>query len=189
VPSLIRALNLAFSTVVSFQGEELCSEHATSPLSRMAMFQAQDAMTEKVIMASPDATIDQAIQLLLDHQISGAPVVDDNGCLVGIVSEYRLLEVAYDPALNDRRVRDIMTKTLITVAPSTWLPEVVTLFVMHRIRRLPVVQNGRLLGIIARRDVLRYVAENRASVGTLFNELNDWRRNFTSHGDELAFVG
>ena len=61
------------------------------------------------------ATIDQTIQLLLDRQISGAPVVDDSGCLVGIVSEYQLLEVAYDLALCDRPVRDVMTKTPITV--------------------------------------------------------------------------
>jgi CBS domain-containing protein len=154
------------------------------------MFKAEDAMTKEVITASPDMTIDGAIQLLLDHAISGAPVVDERGCLVGIVSEYQLLEVAYDPALRDRRVRDVMTKTPITVAPSAWLPEVVTLLVIHRIRRLPVVENGRMLGIIARRDVLRHLAENKASLGTLFDELNQWRReNSVSYGGELAFGG
>ena len=53
-----------------------------------------------------------------------------------------------------------MTKSVIDVGPDTLLAEVVNLFVRHRIRRLPVVQDGRLVGIIARRDVLRYLVDN-----------------------------
>jgi CBS domain-containing protein len=79
------------------------------------MFKAQDAMTRKVITISPDATVEEVIRLLLDHQISGAPVVDADGRLVGIVSEFQLLEVTYDPKLRGRMVRDFMTKSPITV--------------------------------------------------------------------------
>ena len=151
------------------------------------MFTAQDAMTKEVITVAPDATVEETISLLLDHQISGMPVVDDDGYLVGIVSEYQLLEVTYDPEMRDRRVKDFMTKSPITVGPSTWLPEVATLFVIHRIRRLPVVEDGRMLGIIARRDVLRYLAENRGSLDSLFDELNTWRRdNVAKEGHGLA---
>jgi CBS domain-containing protein len=132
------------------------------------MFTAQDAMSQKVIAISPDATLEQAIRLLIDHHISGAPVVDGDGKLVGIVSEYQLLEVTYDPTLRGRTVSDFMTKAPIAVPPSASLAEVVTLFVLHRIRRMPVVDNGQLVGIIARRDVLRCMAENRFS----FYELN-----------------
>ena len=113
------------------------------------MFKAQDAMTRQVITISPDATVEEAIHLLLDHQISSAPVVDADGRLVGIVSEYQLLEVTYDPRLRGRMVRDLMTKDVVAVSQMRRLAEVVTLFVVHRIRRLPVVQNGRMLGIIS----------------------------------------
>jgi CBS domain-containing protein len=63
-----------------------------------------------------------------------------------------------------------MTKSPITVAPGTPLAEVVTLFVLHRIRRMPVVDEGRLVGIIARRDVLRCMIENRFSFCELSTE-------------------
>src|SRR2546425_446553 len=119
------------------------------------MYTAQDAMTKDVVTVSPEATVEETIRLLIDHRISGAPVLDNEGTLIGIVTEFQLLEVTYDPRLRGRRVKDFMTKAPITVAPFALLSEVVNLFVLHRIRRLPVVENKRLVGIIARRDVLR----------------------------------
>ena len=130
------------------------------------MFKAQDAMRGKVVTVTPDATVEETIHLLIDRNISGAPVVDGAGQLVGIISEYQLLEVTYDAALAGRHVRDFMTKDVISVRPDTPLGEVVTLFVVHRIRRLPVVQNGRMLGIISRRDVLRYLVQQDATLAT-----------------------
>jgi CBS domain-containing protein len=127
----------------------------------MTVFKAKDAMRTGVISLSPDATIEAAIDLLLSHNISGAPVVDEAGQVVGIISEYQLLAVTFDAATTDCKVRDFMTRQVISVGPETLLAEVATLFVLHRIRRLPVVENGRMVGIIARRDVLRYLVEHR----------------------------
>ena len=126
------------------------------------MFKAQDAMATQVVTLSPDATVEAAIRLLIDRHISGAPVVDAEGRVSGIVSEFQLLEVTYEPRLRDRRVKDFMTKSPITVAPFALLTEVVNLFIVHRIRRLPVVEDNRLVGIISRRDVLRCLIENSA---------------------------
>jgi CBS domain-containing protein len=121
-------------------------------------------MRSKVVTISPEATIAEVIHLLLHRKISGAPVVNDAGELVGIISEYQLLEVTYDAALAGHHVRSFMTTKVISVGPDTPLAEVVTLFVLHRIRRLPVVENGRLVGIISRRDVLRHMAGQSAKL-------------------------
>ena len=64
-----------------------------------------------------------------------------------------------------------MTQRVICVSPETELAEVATLFVVHRIRRLPVVQDGRIVGIIARRDVLRYLVENTPAIEALFSNM------------------
>ncbi|MBI3466383.1 MAG: CBS domain-containing protein [Planctomycetes bacterium] len=139
------------------------------------MYQAKDAMTTDVVTISPDATIEEAMRLLINQRISGAPVVDRNGKLVGIISEYQLLEVVYDPELKAQHVSDFMTRNVITVDPEALLASVANMFVLHRIRRLPVVQSGRLIGVIARRDLLQYIIESGAPIQNFFDEL----RSFT----------
>src|SRR5205814_6777949 len=113
---------------------------------------------------SPAATIDEAIRLLIDRSISGAPVVDQDGSLVGIISEYQLLEVTYDPTLRRCRVQDFMTKSVIVVGPDALLEEVVTLFVLHRVRRLTVYDNGKYVGVISHRDVLLVLVVSSTAV-------------------------
>src|SRR5262245_23560323 len=103
-------------------------EPSACPFLEVAMFKAKDAMRTQVVTLSPDATIEQAIQVLVGRGISGAPVVDEAGQLVGILSEYQLLAVTYDATLIDGRVADLMTKKVVSVRPSASLGEVVKLF-------------------------------------------------------------
>jgi len=124
------------------------------------MYVAKAAMTKAVVSISPTATVQEAIRLLVSNKISGAPVIDERQQLVGIISEFQLMEVVFDPELKSRPVSEFMTKDLITVGENALLSDVVSLFVMHRIRRLPVVRDGRLVGLIARRDVLAYADEH-----------------------------
>jgi CBS domain-containing protein len=146
------------------------------------VYQAKDAMTTDVVTISPEATIEEAMRLLIDQRISGAPVVDRNGKLVGIISEYQLLEVVYDPELKAQHVSDFMTRNVITVDPEALLASVANMFVLHRIRRLPVVQDGRLIGVIARRDLLQYIIESGAPIQNFFDEL----RSFTKPESAVA---
>lgn len=119
------------------------------------MSKAQDVMSRQVITMSPTDTVEQAIRTLLERRISGAPVVDAFGNLVGVVSEFRLMEVVYRPQVKRDLVSEVMTRDVLTVTEQTDLAEVANKFLLHRIRRMPVVRGTQLVGVISRSDVLR----------------------------------
>jgi CBS domain-containing protein len=117
-----------------------------------------DIMTRKLVILSPDMDIYEAMRTLIKKGISGAPVIDDDGNLLGILSEYDCLKVltagAYE-GLPEGKVADYMTCPATTVKPTASLIDVVTLFTKNPIRRIPVMdKGGQLLGLISRRDVL-----------------------------------
>jgi CBS domain-containing protein len=138
-------------------------------------------MTRKVISVASDASAMQAGALMLKHQISGLPVVDSSGILLGIISEGDFLRRAelgtqrrrprwlaflispgrlaseYVHACG-RKVKEIMTPNPYTVTESTPVTEVVQLMERHRIKRVPVVCGRRLVGIVSRADLLRALA-------------------------------
>jgi len=116
-------------------------------------------MIADLLAIRTDATVEEAIRSLLDHRVSGAPVVDEQGCLVGIISEFQLIEAIYRPEVKQEQVRDLMTKDVITVTEDAALSEVANLLLLHRIRRVPVVRAGQLVGIVTRRDLLRCTLE------------------------------
>jgi CBS domain-containing protein len=142
----------------------------------MAM-QASDVMTRKVISIEAGAPIMQAVRLMLQNRISGLPVVDGKGNLVGIVTEGdflrrgelgtqrrrpRWLEFLIGPGrlaneyvrASGRKVDDVMTPEPHTITESTPLDEVVKLMERHRIKRLPVVRDGKLVGIVSRANIM-----------------------------------
>jgi predicted transcriptional regulator len=119
------------------------------------MLTAREIMTDNLITVRPDESIETAIQLLLDEQISGLPVTNEQGHLVGVITEFALLGVVYDQNIKNQTVEQHMTRELITVNIDDSVSRVADLCIVHRVRRLPVMQNGLLVGVIARRDVLR----------------------------------
>jgi CBS domain-containing protein len=128
-------------------------------------------MSTNLLAIRAEATVEEAIRCLLDHRVSGAPIVDEQGCLVGIVSEFQLLEAIYRPEVKQEQVRDLMTKDVITVTEDAALAEVANLLLLHRIRRVPVVRGGRLVGIVTRRDLLRCTLEADDMPGELTDEV------------------
>ncbi len=143
----------------------------------------EDFMTRRVITVAPDASIVEAAKLMLEHKISGLPVIDAAHHVVGIVSEHDLLgrrqgderkqgshwlqlmieraELASESArFQDRKVNAVMTPDPVTVAANSSLGEACRLIVDRGIKRLPVVQNGELIGIIARADLVRTLAQD-----------------------------
>lgn len=137
------------------------------------MYQVKDAMNSRVVSILPEATVEETIHLLLDHNVSGAPVIDDRGCLCGIISQFQLLEVLYDPQVKNSRVREFMTRDVLTVEDTALLGVAASLFVVHRIRRLPVVRKGRVVGVISRSDLLRYFVETGERIETFFDKLRN----------------
>jgi CBS domain-containing protein len=127
------------------------------------MLTAGAIMTPDLVTVRPDASIEEAIELILREQISGLPVTDDSGRLVGVITEFALLAVAYDRRVKNHEVSQHMTRELITVEVDDPLSRVADLCIVHRVRRVPVLQEGRLVGIIARRDVLRALVDSPAA--------------------------
>jgi CBS domain-containing protein len=132
---------------------------------------AADVMTLEPVSISPDASILEAIRVILQRKFSGLPVVESNGSLVGIVTEGDLLRRTESGALigsgrlasedvhaSGRKVREVMSPKVHTITEDTPLEEVVQLMECHQIKRLPVVRDGRLVGIVSRANLLRALA-------------------------------
>jgi CBS domain-containing protein len=143
---------------------------------------ANDIMTRTVISIGIDRPLAEAVRLMVSHRIGGLPVLDKDGRLAGMLTEGDLLrrvEVETDKAdstwfdafftntrlashyirTHARHVDQMMTRDVISVEESTPLGKVVMLMQRHRVKRLPVACNGRLVGIVSRFDLLRVVSD------------------------------
>jgi predicted transcriptional regulator len=125
------------------------------------MLTARDIMTERLVTIQPACSVRSAIELLIQEQISGLPVVDGSGQLVGIVTEFALLATAYDESIAEETVEKHMTTEVLTVNVDDPVRKMADLFIVHRVRRVPVMDRGRIVGLIARRDVLKAVYESK----------------------------
>jgi CBS domain-containing protein len=113
-------------------------------------------MNPRVVGIPPQATLAEAVRILTDLHIGGAPVVEADGTVVGIISELALIDVVFDPAARDALVSDHMTPEVHVVDPEDPLSRPAQLFALYSFRRLPVVEDGKLVGIITRRDLMNY---------------------------------
>ena len=116
---------------------------------------AREIMTENVITVREDIVLTKVIKLLLRWHISGVPVVDEEGKLVGIITEHDVVNFMLSGDAADTRAREVMTKQVETYSPDTLIVEIINHFAARRIRRVPVVENGVIVGIISRRDIIR----------------------------------
>jgi CBS domain-containing protein len=123
------------------------------------MFEAKTIMTEIVVTARPDMPAIEAVRLLVKYSISGLPVIDDDKKLVGIVSEKDLLKFMHDPDEKVLTVSNLMTKNVISFDENTSGIEICNCLVKNDFRRVPVLREGRLVGIVSRRDILRKILE------------------------------
>ena len=122
---------------------------------------AEEIMTRSLVTFRPEMRLFDAIALLLKHRISGGPVVDDDGKMVGILSELDCLKVLAagefysDDHREEGHVRDCMTTVFHQVLPETDIYALAQTFLTESVRRLPVLRGTELLGQVSRRDVLR----------------------------------
>ncbi len=112
----------------------------------------KEIMTSPVVCAPADTPIAEVATLLAKHDISAVPVTDDHGTVIGLVSEYDLL------ARRGKVARDIMSPGIISVNEETDVDEVRYLLIERRIRRVPVVEGQKLVGIVSRSDIVRQMA-------------------------------
>lgn len=139
---------------------------------------ASDVMTRNVISVLPDAKIAEAVELMLERGISGLLVVDDGGTLRGIVTEGDLLrrdelgtgrhrswwlrliaspgrQAADFTRTHGRKVADVMTRDVLSVDTSAPLTDIVAMMEEHRVKRVPVLEGDRVVGVVSRADLLR----------------------------------
>jgi len=117
-------------------------------------------MATDLITFKPDDEVGSVISMLNDHQISGAPVLNDRKELVGIISQQDCLRVIIDSVYHNQPmskhlVKDYMQKNLITISVDSDVMDVANMFLKHRFRRFPVVKDGVLKGQVSKSDILR----------------------------------
>lgn len=148
------------------------------------MLTAKDIMTRNVVTVKTDTSLETLASLLMEHHISGTPVVDDNGILIGIVTENDLISrnkrlhiptvVSFLDAaiylesskkfeqdvkrLTATRVGDICSKKVVTIAEDTGIEDIATIMSEKKVHLLPVVRAGKVLGIVGKRDVVKAIA-------------------------------
>lgn len=157
---------------------------------------ADEVMTRNPLTIAPEASVAEAVKTMLEARVSGLPVVDATGRLVGVITEgdllaraelgtekkrARWLEFLFGPGrsaedfvhAHGRRVEEVMTRTPITVAPGAGLDEVVGTMTERRVKRLPVVEGDRLVGIVSRADVLRALSGAFAAASAPVGDVAD----------------
>jgi len=149
------------------------------------MLTAKDIMTKDVVTVKPDTSIEELSALLVSNEISGAPVVNDDGSLVGMVTENDLISrnkrlhiptvVSFLDAviylesskkfsedvkrLTATKVGDICAKKIVTITEDTTLTDIATIMSEKNVHLLPVVASGKVVGIVGKRDVVKAVAQ------------------------------
>jgi CBS domain-containing protein len=172
--------------------------------------EARDLMVSPVITVQPSASVREVAKLLLEHGISAVPVVDDQGRLVGVVSEGDLshrseigserrrsswllgltdeqtLAAEYVKA-HARKVADVMTRKAITAPPDASLRELAALMEAKAIKRVPIVEDGRFVGIVSRANLVRAFASAQPVLGIELSDSNI-RGQFLAHLQNQAWA-
>jgi CBS domain-containing protein len=116
---------------------------------------AKDIMTRDVVTVSPAASVKELAKTLVRQQISGAPVMNKKGQIVGVVSEADIV------ASSGKTVKDIMSKRVCSVAEETPVEEIAGLMTAHKISRLPVMRGQKLIGLVSRADIVGAIAAGK----------------------------
>jgi acetoin utilization protein AcuB len=125
------------------------------------MLQAKDIMQTRLRTLSVNATISDAIKLLVEYGITGLPVIDDEKRVVGLISEKDLLNMAFrimegegNAVLENKKVRDIMTKDVVSFQTTADVADICRCLRTSTFRRVPIVKDNKLVGVISRKDII-----------------------------------
>ncbi len=148
--------------VNNYQGKRAEETKDSSP------FLVSDYMATKLITFSPGQSMHEATAILLKNKISGAPVIDDNGELCGMISEGNCLkQIAesryHNLPLTEGNVEQYMTREVKTIDSNMDIFDAASQFLNSRIRRFPVIQDGKLVGQISQKDIMKAVLDLKSS--------------------------
>ncbi len=125
------------------------------------MYKAKDIMIKDVITVTKDTPILDALSLLVGSKITGVPVIDENRKPIGIVSEKDLLVLLLNPDEEAGWVEDYMSKQVFHLDANDSMIEVTKGLLNNTFRRIPILENDQLVGIISRRDLLKFLLKLR----------------------------
>ncbi|KAB8155843.1 CBS domain-containing protein [Kordia sp. TARA_039_SRF] len=143
--------------VKNFQGAR---KSQLSNAGKAEAFKVSDYMTRKLITFKPEQTVEEVIQKLIQHKISGGPVVNDQNELVGIISEGDCIKQIsdsryYNMPFEHNKIEAHMAKNVETIDGDMNIFDAADKFIQSKIRRFPIVENGRLVGQISQKDILK----------------------------------
>lgn len=116
-------------------------------------------MNPNVVTVKPETNVVDVIGFIMKYNVNGFPVVTENGELVGIISKSDLFSKQTGQPYKEKRVSDLMTKDVISVASDVTIKEVLDIMAVKSVNHIPVVENGKVIGIITRDDVIAYCLE------------------------------
>jgi CBS domain-containing protein len=173
---------------------------------------AMDVMVRDVVTVKPDSNVGDAVKLLIEHDISALPVVDDDGELVGIISEADLVHreeidtekhrpwwvEAVTPAADlaedfakahGHKVDEIMSTEVVSASEETPLGEIANLLEKHRIKRVPILRDGKLVGIVSRSNLIQALASAQHAAAPGISSDRDIRVQLLSRLSEQDWTG
>jgi len=130
------------------------------------MVKASAIMKTDVITVAREEDICEAIRIMVLNNVTGLPVIDDDGTMAGILTEKDVLKLLHGGLDKAGTVEEFMTTNVVSFAPDDNLTEIADCFMMGRFRRVPIVSKGRLVGILSRKDVIRYISHLKQSAKT-----------------------
>jgi len=123
------------------------------------MVTASAVMNKNVTTVLPDITLQEAMNLIIEKDITGLPVVDTEENLIGIITEKDIIDYKTKANLKFAKVRDAMKTDITTYSPETPLEEIIRIISEERFRRVPIVENKKVVGIISRRDIIKFLKD------------------------------
>lgn len=120
---------------------------------------AEAVMNKSVIKVLPDMTLQEAMNLIVEKDVTGLPVVDVEDNLTGIITEKDIIDYKRKGNINIAKVRDAMKQDITTFSPETPLEEIIKVISEGKFRRVPIVRDGKVVGIISRRDIIKFLKE------------------------------
>jgi CBS domain-containing protein len=134
------------------------------PSTDKSPFPAWQVMKKGLITVRPDSPLSEAIASMADYSLSGLPVVDGDMHLAGMITEKDVMPFFYGRRLPPTKVRDLMITDVATFGPDDSMIEICECLIANQFRRVPIVKDGVLIGLVSRADVIRYILKNIARV-------------------------
>ncbi len=123
------------------------------------MFDAQAIMTTDVITVGTKTPVYDAVEMLLESGVTGLPVVADDMTLVGVITEKDLLTLLSEATDESATVEEFMTRDVVSFETDADLIEICECLIQSNFRRIPIVSQGKLVGVVSRKDIIKYILE------------------------------